>query len=75
MSERVFHNYIIMQNIKPYVDTFCWMNFLIALYNPFAENWNFCEETQILTLQSDITEHKPATKQSVLISVEKVFFC
>ena len=50
MSKRVFHNYIIMQNIKPYVDTFSWMNFLIALYNPFAENWNFCEETQILTL-------------------------
>ena len=50
MSALVFHNYVIMKNIKPYVDSFSWMSFLIALYNPFAENWNFCEKTKILTL-------------------------
>ena len=45
----VVRNHVILYNIKRYLNSYEYLDLLIATYNPLQEAWVFCERTRIFT--------------------------
>ena len=42
-------NHVILYNIRRYLNSYEYLDLLIATFNPLQESWNFCERTRIFT--------------------------
>ena len=45
----VVRNHVILYNIRRYLNSYEYLDLLIATYNPLQEAWVFCERTRIFT--------------------------
>ena len=42
-------NHVILYNIRRYLNSYEYLDLLIATFNPLREAWTFCERTRIFT--------------------------
>ena len=45
----VVRNHVILYNIRRYLNSYEYLDLLIATFNPLQESWIFCERTRIFT--------------------------
>ena len=45
----VVRNHVILYNIRRYLNSYEYLDLLIATFNPLRESWIFCERTRIFT--------------------------
>ena len=45
----VVRNHVILYNIRRYLNSYEYLDLLIATFNPLQEAWVFCERTRIFT--------------------------
>ena len=45
----VVRNHVILYNIRRYLNSYEYLDLLIATFNPLREAWIFCERTRIFT--------------------------